>query len=61
MAAAVAIINSSEASTPGDTRTISEKPLDASRVAVGAAFDNIEEAWYLIDQSPSSPCRSLVL
>lgn len=35
---AAAITSSSEASTPGDTHTISEKPLDASRVLVAAAF-----------------------
>lgn len=38
---AVAITRSSEASAPGETRTISEKPLDASRVSAGAAFDNV--------------------
>lgn len=54
------ITSSSEALTPGDTRTISEKPLDASRVSLGAAFGNVWEGWSLIDQTPSSPRWSVV-
>lgn len=41
MAVAVAIICNPEASNPGDAHTISEEPLDASRVSAGAAVGNI--------------------
>lgn len=41
------------------SHSISERPLDSGRVSVGAAFGNIWEAWYLIDQTPSSPLAAL--
>lgn len=41
---AVAITHSSETSTSGETHTISEEPLDASRISAGTAFGNIQEA-----------------